>query len=310
MELLFEPLVIQNKVMRNRIVMPPMVVNRGITSREGQEWYARRARGGAALIIIEASDVVRFGPEFTTQNLKPLVNAIHAESALAAIQLFPGVRGEKVQPAQLAVDDLTRLVQNYKLAAQICVEAGFDGLEPHGAHGFLLNQFFSPERNLRQDAYGLTLSGRMRLALEIVAVVKPIAAQAGALVLYRHTPEGPGYGISESLALAQELVRSGVDILDISPASKTAPADLAAPFMQCGVPVIAVNAMHRLERALETLREKRASLVAVGKGLIADPDWPNKVKEGRFSEIVECLECDDCWGYFDRGVPLECSQWV
>jgi len=310
MDLLFEPLVIKNKSLRNRIVMPPMVVNRGITSPEGREWYARRARGGAALIIIEASDVVRFGSEFTTQNLKPLVDAIHAESALAAIQLFPGIRGEKIQPAQLAVEEIARLVQSYKLAAQICVEAGFDGLEPHGAHGFLLNQFFSPERNLRQDAYGLTLSGRMRLALEIVAVVQPVAAQADALLLYRHTPEGPGYGIAESLVLARELVRSGVDILDISPASKAAPADLAAPFMQCGVAVIAVNAMHHLERALETLREKRASLVAVGKGLIADPDWPIKVKEGRISEIVECLECDECWEYFNKGLPLECSQWA
>jgi 2,4-dienoyl-CoA reductase-like NADH-dependent reductase (Old Yellow Enzyme family) len=310
MELLFEPLAIQNKVLRNRVVMPPMVVNRGITTPEGREWYARRARGGAALIIIEASDVVRFGSEYTTQNLKPLVDAIHAESALAAIQLFPGVRGEKIQPAQLAVEDIDRLLLRYRQAAQICVEAGFDGLEPHGAHGFLLNQFFSPERNLRQDAYGQTISGRMRLALEIVAEVKPVAAEAGALLLYRHTPEGYGYGIPESLVLARELVRSGVDILDISPASKNTPADMSAPFMQCGVPVIAVNAMHRLERALETMREKRASLVAIGKGLIADPDWPVKVKEGRLTEIVECLECDDCWGYFDRGLPVECSQWI
>jgi NADPH2 dehydrogenase len=309
MELLFEPLAIRNKLLRNRVVMPPMVVNRGITSPEGREWYTRRARGGAALIIIEASDVVRFGSEFTAENLKPLVNAIHAESALVAIQLFPGIRGEKIQPAQLAIDDITRLVQGYKRSAQICIDAGFDGLEPHGAHGFLLNQFFSPERNLRQDAYGLTLSGRMRLALEIVTAIKPITAQAGTLLLYRHTPEWLGYSIADSLVLARELVRSGVDILDISPASKTAPADLAAPFMQCGVPVIAVNAMHRLERARETLREKRASLVAVGKGLIADPDWPIKLKEGRISEIVECLECDDCWGYFDRGLPVECSQW-
>jgi 2,4-dienoyl-CoA reductase-like NADH-dependent reductase (Old Yellow Enzyme family) len=309
MDLLFEPLIVQNKVMRNRIVMPPMVVNRGITTPEGREWYARRARGGVAMVIIEASDVVRFGTEFTTQNLRPLVDAIHAESALAAIQLFPGIRGEKVLPDQLAMDDITGLVAQYELAARICIDAGFDGLEPHGAHGFLLNQFFSPERNLRQDAYGLMLSGRMRLALEIVAAVKPVAAQGGALVLYRHTPEGYGYGISESLILAQELVRNGVDILDISPASKAAPADLAAPFMQYGAPVIAVNAMHHLERAQEALREKRSSLVAVGKGLIADPDWPIKVKEGRISEIVECLECDDCWGFFDEGLPVECSQW-
>ena len=316
MELLFEPLAVQGKVLRNRIVMPPMVVNRGITTTAGREWYARRALGGVALIIIEASDVVRFGSEFTTENLKPLVAGIHAGSALAAIQLFPGVRGEKVDPGQLSMEDLARLVERYKLAAHICIEAGFDGLEPHGAHGFLLNKFFSPVHNLRQDTYGPSLSnpqdltGRMRLALEIVAAIRPIASQTGALVLYRHTPEGDGYGILESLVLAQELVKCGVDILDISPASKAAPADLAAPFMSCGVPVIAVNAMHRLERALETLREKRASLVAIGKGLIADPDWPIKVKEDRLGEIMECTECDGCWDYFDRGQPVECSQWM
>ena len=310
MTILFEPLVVQNKTLRNRIVMPPMVVNRGITTTEGREWYARRARGGAALIIIEASDVVRFGSEFTTQNLTPLVSAIHAEGALAAIQIFPGVRGEKIAPADLSLADIDRLIRQYKLAAQICVEAGFDGLEPHGAHGFLLTQFFSPERNRRTDAYGLTSEGRMHLALEIVATIKPIAAQAGALLLYRHTPEGHGYGIEDSLLLARELVDCGVNILDISPASKDIPADLAAPFMQFGVPVIAVNAMARLERATEALREKRASLVAIGKGLIADPDWPNKVKENRLSELNECLECDGCLEYFDQGLPVQCSQYL
>lgn len=309
-ELLFQTLQVKGKLFRNRIVMPPMVVNRGIHTPEGWEWYARHARGGVALVIVEASDVVDFGTLFTVQNLTPLVEGIHREGALAAIQIFPGRRLVKVRPVDLSLQDIRAMIDQYRTAAEICIEAGFDGLEPHGAHGFLLTRFFSPEKNLRQDAYGGSLENRMRLALEIVETIQPVAARTGSLLLYRHTPVGPGYDIPDSLILAEELVKRGVDILDISPASDQAPGDRAAPFMKLGVPVIAVNELNRVERALEVLREKRANLVAIGRGLIADPDWPLKVKEGRLDEIIECLGCDECFEYLDRGLAVECPQWV
>ena len=86
-------------------------------------------------------------------------------------------------------------MQSYKQAAQICVEAGFDGIEPHGAHGFLLNQFFSTERNLRQDALWPHLSGRMRLALEMVAWLNDLLRQA-LLLLYGKRRKRPGHGIA------------------------------------------------------------------------------------------------------------------
>jgi len=307
--LIFSTLQIKGKTFRNRVVMPPMVVNRGIHTPEGWEWYARHARGGVALVIVEAADSICFGTEYTVENLRPLVEGIQREGALAAIQIFPGWRGQKVQPAQLSLDEIRKLVDSYRLAAEICMEAGFDGLEPHGAHGFLLNQFFSPEQNLRSDTYGGSIEGRMRLALEILETIQPIAAQAGTLLLYRHTPVRAGYAIPESLALARELIQRGLDILDISPASQHAPGDRAAPFMQLGVPVIAVNELDRLERAEEVLREKRADLVAVGRGLIADPDWPLKVQQGRLADIVACTYCDDCFACLDRDEPVVCSQW-
>jgi len=309
-KLLFEPLQVKGKNFRNRIVMPPMVVNRDIHTPDGWEWYARHARGGVALVIVESSDVINFGSLFSARNLKPLVEGIHREGSLAAIQIYPGIRQKKVHPAELSLDDIHTLVEGYRLATEICIEAGFDGIEPHGAHGYLLTRFFSPVKNLRQDGYGGSLEGRMCLALEIMETIQPIAAGAGALVLYRHTPVGPGYGIAESLCLASELVRRGLDILDISPASDQAPGDRAAPFMQLGIPVIAVNEMHHIERAVEVLREKRADLVAVGRGLIADPDWTIKVKEGRPTDIIECLECDECFACLDRGVAVTCTQWA
>ena len=306
---LFAPLQVKHKTLRNRIVMPPMVVNRGLTTPEGQQWYGRRAAGGVGLVIVEATDVVRFGSELTAENLRPLAEAIHHGGALAAIQLFPGRRGQTISPMQLTRQHIEQLLAQYHTAAEICAEAGFDGIEPHGAHGFLLNQFFSPTQNQRTDEYGGTLAGRMRLALSIMETIRPIASRADMLILYRHTPVRPGYGIEESLALAEALVKAGLDILDISPASDSAPGDRAAPFMKLGIPVIAVNEMDRLPRALEVLSEKRATLVAVGRGLIADPDWPIKVREGRLEDIVVCTGCDECHADLNRGVVVGCAQW-
>jgi len=309
---LFTPLTVKNKVLRNRIVMPPMVVNRSLTGPDGWEWYGRRAHGGAGLIIVEATDIIRFATELTADNLRPLAGAIHDGGALAAIQLFPGRRGEKISPADLTAADIRRLLDLYRKGAEACANAGFDGIEPHGAHGYLLNKFFSPLENQRTDEYGgNTMAGRMRFALSIVETVRPIVRQAGMLLLYRHTPIRGGYGytLDESLTLAEQLVEAGVDILDISPASDLAPGDRAAPFMTFGVPVIAVNLLDQPERALEVLNERRASLVAVGRGLIADPDWPNKVHDGRFADIVACTRCDQCHADLRQGVPVSCPEW-
>jgi 2,4-dienoyl-CoA reductase-like NADH-dependent reductase (Old Yellow Enzyme family) len=306
---LFTPLQVKHKTVRNRVVMPPMVVNRGLTTPEGCEWYGRRARGGVGLVIVQATDVTSFGTEHTAENLGPLVAAIHRGGALAAIQIFPGRRGQDVSPSQLTRGQIEELVAQYRIAAAVCAGAGFDGVEPHGAHRFLLNQFFSPEHNQRTDEHGGPLEGRARLALQIVGTIRPIADEAGMLVLYRHTPVWSGYGIKESLMLAERLLEAGVDVLDISPASDTAPGDRAAPFVKLGAPVIAVNQLDRVARALEVLNEKRATFVAVGRGLIADPDWPVKVQEGRPEEIVVCTGCDACFDDLRDEVPVRCSEW-
>ena len=337
---LFRPLRINDKELPNRIVMPPMVVLRGLTTPEGIEWYGSRARG-VGLVIVEAAPVNRFGSVLTADNLKPLVNTIHDGGALAAIQLFPSYkeretffRGSSVSPHDVDRNEvewlpdsdwlaenrasspndidrseIDRLVAYYRTAAQVCAEAGFDGIEPHGAHGYLLNQFFSPLQNKRTDEYGGGLKNRMRLALRIVEALAQVCGP-DMLLLYRHTPVGQGYGVEESLILAEALVAAGVDILDISPASADRPGDRAAPFKGLGVPVIAVNQLDQVERALEVLNEGRADLVAVGRGLIADPEWPIKVREGRFEEIVECDRCDaGCMDNLRRGIPVECVQW-
>ena len=306
---LFRALTVKGMTLRNRIVMPPMVVLRGLTTADGVEWYGVRARGGVALVIVEATAVDLFGSELTAENLRPLVEAIHEGGALAAIQLFPTRRGWTAHPAQVDTAGIGRMLDAYELAARTCVAAGFDGVEPHGAHGYLLNQFFSPRQNRRRDEYGGSLENRARMALEVVAATRHGLGN-DRILLYRHTPVGVEYGVEESLVLAERLVGAGVDILDISPASDQAPADLAAPFRRFGAPVIGVNEMDDIERALEALNLGRADLIAVGRGLIADPEWPNKVREGRFYEVVKCVKCDlKCFGNLDKDVAVECAQW-
>jgi len=174
----------------------------------------------------------------------------------------------------------------------------------------VLNQFFSPADNHRTDEYAGSIESRMRMGIEVVRACRRGIGKSR-LLLYRHTPLKEGsYSLQESLLFARELVKAGVDILDISPASHEAPADMAAPFRQLGVPVIAVNLMDEVERAAESLKEGRADLVAVGRGLIADPLWPRKVQEGRLDEIVKCARCNEkCFGNLRKGLAVQCAQW-
>ncbi|MHC4479902.1 MAG: oxidoreductase [Planctomycetota bacterium] len=307
---LFEPLEVNGHTIPNRIVMPPMATNRGITSDQGLHWYAEHAAGGVGMLIVEAVPVDRFGKDIQMEGLRALANAIRGHGPLAVMQLFPAKFGRDPRPGDLEPVEIQGILSGYEAAARMCAEAGFDGVEPHGAHGFLLNQFFSPAENARQDRYGGSLENRMNMGLDVVR-----AARRGAgpqkLLLYRHTPaKENSYGLEESLRFAERLVEEGVDVLDISPASAEAPADMAEPFRQFGAPVIGVGLMDEVERAVEALTRSRADLIAVGRGLIADPLWPRKVQEGRFEEIVSCTRCDEkCFGNLREGLAIECTQW-
>jgi 2,4-dienoyl-CoA reductase-like NADH-dependent reductase (Old Yellow Enzyme family) len=310
LSILFEPLTVKGLTLRNRIVCPPMATNRGITTPDGIEWYRRIARGGAGMVIVEATQISRFGEDIKLDGLKKLAEAIKSEGAVSAIQLFMSPVDGRNEPNSLTKQDIKLSIYRFRNAARMCKEAGFDGVEPHGAHGFLLNKFFSPKANRRNDEYGGNLKNRMRLALEIVSAIREEVGD-DMLLLYRHTPvEKDGYTIEESIEFCSNLVESGVDVLDISPASEARPADLAEPFKRSiNVPVIAVGMMGIHERAIEALREGRADLIAIGRALIADPDWPIKTMQGNIEGIIKCRYCNEgCFGNLRSGKPVECVQ--
>ena len=307
---LFAPLKIGRLELRNRIVAPPMVQVRPIASPEGVAWYRRLAAGGAGLVIVEATGIPHFGNELTAQSLRPLVDAVHGEGAAIAIQLFPIVFGTAADPNALSAEQIRSIIAGYGAAALVCRDAGFDGVEPHGAHGFLLNQFFMPDMNRRTDDYGGSLENRSRLGIEIVERIRRVAGDS-LLIFYRHTPTGTAYALGESIEFAKDLAAVGLDVMDVSPSRKDYVADLAEAFKAAlRVPVIAVNGMNRPDAAAEALREDRCDLVAIARGLIADAEWPSKVRSGRLDEIVQCKECNaGCFGNLKRGKPVKCVQW-
>jgi len=306
---LFEPLRIGRMQLRNRIVAPPMVQARPITSREGIGWYRRLAAGGVGLVIIEATGTPSFGKNLTVNTLTPLVKAIHAEGAAVAIQLFPIPFGTTADLNALTAAEIDDLAARYGPAAEICRDAGMEGVEPHGAHGFLLNQFFMPDRNKRTDAWGASPENRGRLGVEIVRNIRAAAGDALA-IFYRHTPAGTAYSVDDSLKFARRLIDAGVGVLDISPSRDKEIADMAAPFKKLGVPVIAVNGMNDPDASADALRAAKCDLVAIARGLIADSQWPLKVRDGRLAEIVQCTECNDgCFGNLNKGKAVECVHW-
>ncbi len=308
---LFSPLRIGTLELSNRIVAPPMLQFRPITSPDGIAWYRRLAAGGAGLVIVEATGVLQFGDDLTAETLTPLVDAIHEGGAAAAIQLFPtpfGVDGPDQN--ELSVEQIEQIIAQYGVAAKICRDAGFDGVEPHGAHGYLINRFFMPDKNKRKDEYGGSLANRCRLGVRIVEQIRRSAGDA-LLILYRHTPIGEEYSLADSLQFAERLIEAGADVLDISPGRSKATADLAAPFAdQFDVPVITVGGMEDTEEAEAALADGRCSLVAVGRQLIADAQWPRKVAEGRDDEIVKCIKCNkNCYGHIKTRERITCILW-
>ena len=306
----FSPLKIKNVTLRNRIVCPPMVQIRSIVSKEGIAWYRRLAAGGASLVIVEATGVPLFGAELTVDNLRRLTDAVHAEGAAAAIQLFPVPFGQSIDPNALTTARIEDIIDHYGRTAAICRDAGFDGVEPHGAHGYMINQMFMPDKNNRTDEYGGSLENRSRLGIEIVRTIRQAAGDS-LLILYRHTPEGNEYTIDDSLRFAAWLIDAGLDVLDISPARKEIPADLAAPFKaKFAVPVIAVQGMDDPVAAADALGAKRCDLVAVGRQLIADAAWPRKVQQGNLADLIKCDKCNKgCFGRLREHKPVECVHW-
>jgi 2,4-dienoyl-CoA reductase-like NADH-dependent reductase (Old Yellow Enzyme family) len=282
--------------------------------------YTRRAPG-VGLVIVEHS---YFSPEgkaslrqlgvhddAMVDGLTKLAESIHAKGTPVCIQInHAGREGSRAVsglepvapspipsdsssavPRELTGDEIQNLVRLYGEAARRAKEAGFDAVEVHGAHGYLLNQFTSPLSNRRNDEYGGSLERRIRFPLEAVAEVRRVVG-SDLLVLYRlgaSDGDGRGVTIEEMQTFAQRLVRAGVNIVDVSggligdaPDNMTEQGfflPLAEKIKQAvQAPVIGVGGIKDPAFADRAIREGRVDLVAVGRALLADPDWAISAK--------------------------------
>ena len=321
-EALFQPLQVRNKMLRNRVVMPPMVTNMGLVTEQAVAWYAERAKGGVGLVIVESTPLERLQDKAVRDGLPRLAEAVHSAGALIAIQLFfsPAVDGRPVsvsgteEAPAITPSQIQARADQFAECALMLQRCGFDGVEPHGAHGFFLNQFFSPRHNRRQDEFGGSLEGRVRTGLTIVSAIRR-AVGRDMLILYRHTPDEQtpdGYGLEDTLVFAERLQEAGVDILDISPSTRVGSdnhAGMAAAVKRVvDIPVIAVGGMKDPAAACAAIEAGKCDLVAIGRGLIAEPHWVNKVKSGDLSQITWCIECNErCFGHLREGLPIGCK---
>jgi 2,4-dienoyl-CoA reductase-like NADH-dependent reductase (Old Yellow Enzyme family)/thioredoxin reductase len=351
---LLEPISFAGLTVKNRVVMPPMGMGYchedGSVSDRVINYYKRRAAGGVGMIVVENCivdpDVLGVGPELNLfddrfiPGLARLVEAVKPYGCVVGLQLNHMGRqttlGKPVAPSPLPIGhkgpvphvlsraEIGHVIEEFVSAAERARKAGFDFVELHGAHGYLICEFLSPYSNKRDDEYGGDPARRMRFALEIV---RGIRARCGPAFPIQFRLSGSEYvegglTVEDSAAIAQELVRAGADSISVSGGNwQTLHYIMAPMFMPRGlladdaahikqrvsVPVIAVGRIHTPEIAEQILQAGKADLVAVGRGLIADPDWVLKIEQKRADDICPCISCNTCVDFVSRAMEAKCT---
>ncbi len=308
--------------LRNRIVMPPMATEyatqEGMATEKHVQHYSLRCKG-LGLLIVEHTYVVPEGrlsrhqlgiySDAHVAKLKHVVEAVHEHNTPIALQIthagsattreiagvqprapsaVAGPRGGEA-PRELRVEEIEAISRAFAEAARRACEAGFDAVEIHGAHGFLLNQFLSPYTNRRTDEYGGTIRNRLRLSLDIISRVRD-ALGDDYPILYRLAAEDrvqSGLPLEDGVKAAQILSRAGISIIDVSGGlGGSRPSDLlsagffvpqaAAVKKAVEVPVIGVGGVTTPEEADSIVSSGDVDLVAIGRAMLKDPDWATK----------------------------------
>ena len=241
----------------------------------------------------------------------------------------------KQRTRALSKNEIKKLVGDFRAAAVRVKKAGADGVEIHASHGYLIQQFLSPRTNKRNDEYGGSLENRMRFLLEIIKEVRaacgpefPIVVRLTVDEYYRKINETDDEGIvlEEGLKMARALEKAGIDAIDVSSGTyETMNWWLEPTTFEPGwrknlarevkknvsIPVIAANLIRTPEQAEAQLQEGSQDFVALGRPLVAEPEWVAKAREGRARDIKRCVCCLYCFESLNinaaKGQPLQCT---
>lgn len=357
MEMLFKPFQLRHLNLSNRIVMPPLasflIEADGSVTDKTVEHYRKRAQSGASMVIVEACAVsadgivshhqARIDEDRYIEGLSKIARTIKEEGSVPAVQLHhagrqtsikvigtrpkapsnlpcPTIKGE-VEP--MSVMQIQEMVHKFVEAARRAMEAGFELIEIHGAHGYLVNQFLSPFSNIREDEYGGSTENRARFAKEIVEGLRALLGPNFPISFKISAEEFVPNGLTtqESIEILKILVQAGVDVVQVSAGNDATPEWICQPmFMEVAclsryaaqvkralsVPVMTVGRINDPLVADRILAEGMADLVCIGRGLIADPEFVIKAREGRIDEIRKCIGCNTCMQSIFKKGKVEC----
>jgi 2,4-dienoyl-CoA reductase (NADPH2) len=346
--------------LRNRIVMSPMETMYGtpdgLPSDRTIAYFVARAAGGVGLITVGATGIDHQHPETpgglhlgTDEGVaahRRLVDAVHEHGAKIQPQIvhagpdglgpeMHGVTslGPSVIPSyltgrpseEISLLQITALMDLYKAAVRRAREAGYDGIELHAAHGYMmLGSFLAPQRNRRIDDYrGDTVAGRLKIVVDALSAIR---SEVGAdfpitLRISGFERVAGGRPMYETAQVAPILVEAGVDAFHVSGGvidrlvSKMVNGSddgdglnvgaAAAVRQAVDVPVIAVGRLHGPELAEQVLADGRADFVAMGRPLLADPDLPNKLRTG--GRVRQCISCENCIDSLEQRFSVDCA---
>ena len=357
---IFEPLTVKHMTIPNRIVMTPMGTNFGEQNGEMSflhiDYYEQRAMGGTGLIIVENACVdFPLGSNGTTQlridhdnyipRLYKLVETVHKHDTRIAIQLnhagasaieertgvqpvsastLPNKKGGAA-PRALEKDEILRIVDCYAKTAKRAMIIGFDAVEIHAGHSYLINQFLSPLTNNRTDEFGGSYENRARFAKMVVEAVRKEVGPMFPIIVRISADEflEGGNTLEDSLKLL-EYFQEEADIIDVSCGlSDSIHYQIDANYLPDGwrsymakavkekfnKPVITTGNIRDPKVAEEILEKGDADLIGIGRQMIADPNWVNKVHFGKEDTIRKCISCNiGCSGHrIGLNRPIRCT---
>jgi 2,4-dienoyl-CoA reductase-like NADH-dependent reductase (Old Yellow Enzyme family)/thioredoxin reductase len=341
---LFSPIQIKTMELANRVVLPPMGTNLGnpdgSVSAASLAYLKRLARGGAGLVVTEVCAVHPSGSAINNQlgvyedrfipGLKKLVALAHAAGSRIALQLHHAGRESLhllqqkkavapsairslvygLTPREITRDEIQEIIAAFGSAAFRAREAGFDAVEVHGAHGYLLTQFLSALSNQRSDNYGGSLPNRSRFIREVLQEVRRRVGEDFPISLRISVEEciKDGYTFEDIKPILPDLVRAGADILHASLGTHGSPGGITTASLEyepgfnvwrakkvkevADVPVIAVGRFTDPTLADEVISRGEADLVAFGRQYLTDPDFLIKARGGRPEDIRKCIACN------------------
>lgn len=357
---LFEPGYIGKMRVKNRIIMAPCERNYanpdGSINQRYVDYLTERAKGGVGLILIESMYVDPVGRNHFRQlglhddsvipGLKRLTAEVHRYGCKIGAELQHGGRQSSSfvtgfqpvapssvpcktlaagdVPRELTVEEIHEIIERFGQAARRAQEAGFDLVEVHGAHGYLVGQFLSPFSNKREDDYGGSPEKRMRFPLEVVRRVKK---EVGDMipVAYRISAEEHiegGLTLEDTIPFIKRLEEEGIDLIDISAGIYESVIWIAQPAgfprgclvnvaekvkQHVDIPVSVVGRINNPGLAESILEQGEADFIAMGRALHADPEFPNKAEGGSEKDIRTCPACMKCSDELGTNLPISCS---